>query len=526
MHRAVKIKRALLSVSDKSNLESVAKALIENGVELISSGGTGRYLSTFNIPWTPVESITGNPEAFGGRMKTLSFQISSSLLFRRDHEEDVKQAKELNIAPIDMVICNLYPFVETAKKTNQLEALIENIDIGGPTMVRAAAKNYRDVTICVDSNDYDEIIEQLQTSNGVIDFRTREKLALKAFKHTASYDCAIADTLSKKFEEEDSERTINIHTGDGETLRYGENPHQWAKVVRDPLFSKGLAAITPLQGKKLSYNNYLDADAAFRCTSDLNNAFSEKNIVTIIKHANPCGVAVSTDICDALERAWAGDPVSSFGSIICFNKEVDLSCAMFLESKFVEVLIAPSFSQDALVKFSKKKNLRLIQLGMADTFKDQPMVRSIYGGWVVQEEDSSVDLEFNQMTKNLSVSEDVELLTFGSVVTKHLKSNAISLVRRKDSVMSLAGAGMGNPNRLVSTEQAIAKAKENNIELSECTLISDAFFPFRDNVELAAKAGIKRIVQPGGSIRDEEVINACDENDISMCFTGKRHFRH
>jgi phosphoribosylaminoimidazolecarboxamide formyltransferase/IMP cyclohydrolase len=526
MHRPLKIKRALISVSDKSNLESVAKALIEKNVEIISSGGTGRYLSTFNIPWTPVESITGNPEAFGGRMKTLSFQVSSSLLFRREHEEDIQQAKELNIEPIDMVICNLYPFVETAKQTNQLEALIENIDIGGPTMVRAAAKNYRDVTICVDSCDYDEIIEQLQTTDGNIDFRTREKLALKAFKHTASYDCAISETLSKNFEEEESERTINIHTNEGEALRYGENPHQWAKVVKNPLVEQGLAAVVPLQGKKLSYNNYLDADAAFRCTSDLNNAFSEKSIVTIIKHANPCGVAVSSNICDALERAWAGDPVSSFGSIICFNREVDLSCANFLESKFVEVIIAPSFANEALTKFGKKKNLRLIQLNMAHTLKEEPMVRSIYGGWVVQEEDTRVDLEFNQVTKNLSISEDVELLTFGSVVTKHLKSNAISLVRRTDNVMSLAGAGMGNPNRLVSTEQAISKALENGIELSECTLVSDAFFPFRDNVDLAAKSGIQRIVQPGGSIRDEEVITACDENNISMCFTGKRHFRH
>jgi len=526
MYRPVKIKRALISVSDKTNLQSVAKALSDNGVEIISSGGTGKFLSENGIKWTPVENITGNPEAFDGRMKTLSFQISSSLLFRRDSESDLIEAKKLGIEPIDIVICNLYPFVETAKKTLELEKLISNIDIGGPTMVRAAAKNYKDVLVCVDPDEYDLIIEQLQSARGEIDYKLREEMALKAFKHTASYDCAISETLSRKFEEDESQRSINIHVENGETLRYGENPHQWAKVVVNPLVENGLAGITPLQGKKLSYNNLLDADAAFRCVSDLNRVFKDKSVVTIIKHANPCGVGVSNHLSDSLSKAWAGDPISSFGSIICFNREVNEDCTTFLEGKFVEVLIAPSFSEGARKKLAKKKNLRLIVIPLANSLKESPIVKSIYGGWVVQEEDVAIDVEFNPVTKNLSSTDDVELLTFGTIITKHLKSNAISLVHRIGEDMALAGAGMGNPNRLVSTTQAIEKASENNVFLEDCVLVSDAFFPFRDNVDLANKYKISKIIQPGGSIKDDEVILACDESNISMCFTGKRHFRH
>ncbi|EQC51354.1 bifunctional phosphoribosylaminoimidazolecarboxamide formyltransferase/IMP cyclohydrolase [Bacteriovorax sp. DB6_IX] len=526
MYRPLKIKRALISVSDKSHLEDIAQALVDNNVEIISSGGTGKYLSDKGIPWTAVEKVTGNPEAFGGRMKTLSFQISSSLLYRRDHNEDIQQALELGIEPIDLVICNLYPFVETAKKTSELATLIENIDIGGPTMVRAAAKNFKDVLVCVNPNDYESIIEQLQSSKGVVSFDFRQAQALKAFKHTAEYDVAISQTLSNQLENDIEKESLYIPLSRGTKLRYGENPHQWAKVVCDQSMDQTLADISPLQGKALSYNNLLDADAAFRCTSDLNKVFPEKFITTIIKHANPCGVAMGTNSLNSLEKAWAGDPISSFGSIVCFNKEIDVEVAHFLTSKFVEVVIAPRFTEGALRIFSSKKNLRVIKLSPIDSFKNQPMVRSIYGGWVVQEEDCLTDVEFQPVTRNLSCHEDLELLSFGSIVTKHLKSNAISLVCRSRGDLVLAGAGMGNPNRLVSTEQAISKAIDNDVNLSECTLISDAFFPFRDNVDLAKKYRINRIVQPGGSIKDNEVIQACDEHGISMCFTGRRHFRH
>jgi phosphoribosylaminoimidazolecarboxamide formyltransferase/IMP cyclohydrolase len=521
----IKIKRALVSVSNKEGLKDLAKVLKSQDVEIISSGGTGNYLTECGIPWTSVEKVSGNPEAFGGRMKTLSFQVSSALLFRRDHQEDLAQAKKLNIEPIDMVICNLYPFVETAKNTDDLTELIEKIDIGGPTMVRAAAKNYQHVTCCVQPSDYTLIINELTTNNGQTSLSLRERLALKAFKHTANYDAAIAVTLNKQLNDKLENTSLTIDLAQGEELRYGENPHQWAKVIKDSLTSIGLAHVRPIQGKALSYNNYLDGDAAYRCTCDLNSLFNNKAVVTIIKHANPCGVSVNDSTEQALKDAWAGDPISAFGSIICFNREVSGECADFLTDKFVEVIIASSFTEQALNKFAKKKNLRLIQLPMKE-IKNEVMVRSITGGHVVQNEDQYIDREFQLVTKNTAVVEDWSLLTFGTIVTKHLKSNAISLVRNTGDGHMLAGAGMGNPNRLISTKQAIDKASENKIAASECFLVSDAFFPFPDNVELATEHGIKLIVQPGGSIKDQAVIDACNAHDVSMCFTGHRHFRH
>ena len=332
MSHLLKIKRVLISVSDKSNLELIAKVLMNLDVEIISSGGTGAYLSQFDIKWTPVETITGNPEAFGGRMKTLSFQISSSLLYRRDHKQDIDQALELGVKPIDMVICNLYPFIESAKRTSDLDILIDNIDIGGPTMVRAAAKNYKDVLVCVAPSDYETLISELKDKNGSVELETRKKQSLKAFKHTALYDTVISEVLGEKFDEDKRQKIFSIDMStENEGLRYGENPHQWAKVISNSSSEKGLAGIVPIQGKKLSYNNLLDADTAFRCASDLHKKNRDKSIVTIVKHGNPCGVAVSSSSVRALTRAWAGDPVSSFGSIICFNQEVDIECAIFFE---------------------------------------------------------------------------------------------------------------------------------------------------------------------------------------------------
>ena len=523
----VKIKRAILSVSDKSGLDVLATELINRGVEIISSGGTAKFIINLGFPVTPIEKVTGNPEAFGGRMKTLSFQVASGLLFKRDSLDDLRQAEELGIVPIDLVVCNLYPFEVVAKRGGTLEELVENIDIGGPTMVRAAAKNFTHVTVSTDPREYRELIDALVEFDGATDLALRKKLSLKAFRHTGLYDSLIASELER--ENNDDGKTFCLSPERASELRYGENPHQKGYVYQWPL-GKGLAQAKSIQGKALSYNNLLDADAALRSALDLhllakNGPF--KSVVTIIKHSNPCGAAMSKTPLDALEMAWAGDPVSSFGSIICFNDEVDREIADWLSNKFVEVVCAPSFSEEAQSIFAKKKNLRLIPLDLDELDVSGYMVRSITGGWVVQEEDQGLDEDYKVVTEIPFDDSKVELAKFGSVVCKHLKSNAIGLFTKTENGFSLVGAGMGNPNRLISVAQAIDKARENGAQdLSDTLLVSDAFFPFADNIEATSKAGIKFIVQPGGSIKDQQLIDACNNTGTAMVFTGRRHFRH
>lgn len=515
----IQIKRALISVSDKSNLSVLVAFCTKHQIEVISSGGTAKALEALGLKVTPIQEVTGNPEAFGGRMKTLSFQVSSALLFRRGHQEDETQAKELNIQAIDLVICNLYPFKEVMKRGGSLEDMVENIDIGGPTMVRAGAKNFASVCTIIDPMDYEKLLEEAIDGSISLDFR--KKMAVKAFGHTAQYDSLIAQTLEKEILGES--RQVVVDMEQERVLRYGENPHQKAWVYADG--TNGLAGAKPLQGKALSYNNMLDADAAYRSCVDMNTALPNKHAVSVIKHLNPCGAAVADTQLKALQMAWSGDPISAFGSIICFNQPVEKDTAWFFKGKFIEVVIAPDFSEEALWFFSKKKNVRLLKLDMKD-LSQQNIIRSIDGGFLVQQEDSGLDSEFKLATKTEFPAKN-DLLRFGTMVGKHLKSNAITLVKETDGVFHLIGAGMGNPNRLVSTEQAVEKAFENGYkDLSDAVLISDAFFPFRDNVDLAQKYGVKALVQPGGSIRDPEVIEACDEHGISMVFTGRRHFRH
>lgn len=522
----VDIKRALISVSDKTGLLELAQKLHGKGVEIISSGGTGKFLADNNIPYTPIEKVTGNPEAFGGRMKTISFPVASAILFRRDNDGDIKQAGELGIRAIDIVVCNLYPFEEVAKKNPAWEELIENIDVGGPTMVRAAAKNYVSVAIVTCPSQYGAVIRDLNETGGKVRLATREKLALEAFRHTARYDALIASKLEEHWGEET--RTIVLSPQGAETLRYGENPHQKSWVYKDA-FNAGLASATPLQGKELSYNNLLDADAAWRSCGDV-AALGNKDYpaaVSIIKHLTPCGIAVSKTPLEALKLAWAGDPISSFGGILCFNREVGDDVATWLNDKFVEVILAPSFSAKALEVFAAKKNLRLIALPSYDGTYKPPVVRSISGGFLVQQEDTGVDAEFKPVTGNAFPSVKNDVARFGVMACKHLKSNAIGLFATAENGISMLGAGMGNPNRLVSIKQAVEKAHENgHKDLSQAVLVSDAFFPFPDNIELAKAAGIKHIIQPGGSVKDKDVITACNDADISMVFTGRRHFRH
>lgn len=524
----VKIKRALISVSDKTNLEKLVQTLKSLDVEIISTGGTAKRLLELGINYTPIEKITSNPEAFGGRMKTISFQVASALLFRRDNEDDVIQARELNITPIDLVVCNLYPFLKVVKAKGPLDELIENIDIGGPTMVRASAKNYKHVTICTNIHSYEDLITELQTNNGQTTLEFRTQLALKAFEHTASYDTMVSSELGRQFNHKTP--TIGLFPEFSRTLRYGENPHQEGYVFEDPL-NTSLAGIIPLQGKALSYNNLLDADAALRTNIDLQKLIEQKNLenknsVVIIKHANPCGAAIASTSVEALELAWNGDKISSFGSIISFSHEVDEASAKWLSDKFVEVILAPQFSKGAMELFSKKKNLRCLELG-ANQVSSPFSARSILGGWIVQEEDQGLDDDFKSVTKKVFPNEKMSLAHFGVMLCKHLKSNAIAYVKEDNGNYFISGAGMGNPNRLISLNQAVEKAKENGeVDFGNGLLISDAFFPFRDNIDLANGFGIKHFVQPGGSIKDNEVIGACDEFGLSMIFTGKRHFRH
>lgn len=521
-----RIKRALVSVSDKKGLERMALGLKKLNIEIISSGGTGKFLKERGISFTPIDKVTGNPEAFGGRMKTLSFQVGSALLFRRTNSKDIMEAAELGIEPIDLVICNLYPFNEVVQRGGELDELVENIDIGGPTMIRAAAKNFEAVCTCTNTSQYDALLESLENTGGHTNLLTRKTFAMDAFRYTAAYDGLIANVLEEEFNADN--RTLTLAAKKSSELRYGENPHQRGWVYQD-MKGRGLAHAKPVQGKPMSYNNLLDADAALRCTSDLSSLGNDKlkHAITVVKHLNPCGAAMGEEALETLQMAWDGDPISAFGSIICFNRPVQEDVAEWLSKKFVEVILAPDFSAKALDIFSKKKNLRLIKADMLSPERTETMVKSISGGWVVQNEDLGKDLEFQSMTKKSFPNEEHEIAQFGIYVGKHLKSNAIALVKELENGYALIGAGMGNPNRLISLIQAADKAKENGHEtLEEALLISDAFFPFKDTIEAAHEVGVRKIIQPGGSIRDDEVIECSNELNISMAFTGRRHFRH
>ena len=503
----MKIQRALISVSDKTGLEELAKVLQEWGVELIASGGTAKFLTDQGFPVTPVEEVTGNPETFGGRLKTLSFELAGALLFRRDSKKDWEEARALKMNPIDLVVCNLYPFVQLAREGRTWEELVENIDIGGVTLIRAGAKNYASVAVLTEPTQYREFAQLLAVGQGSVDEGYRKKLAGTAYRHSARYDQAIATHWN------------------GEGLRYGENPHQRGWV----LGSEGLAGAVPLQGKALSWNNLLDSDGACRSCWDLHFLRPDEDAVVVVKHGNPCGAALGKGQAEVLAAAWEGDPVSAFGSILCFNSQLNGRSALWLKDKFVEVIIAPSFSSDARELLASKKNLRLMELAPRLFDSEEHSLRSIDGGYLLQEPDrfEDEDSTMEVVTEKKWSWEQVLLGAFGERVCRHLKSNAIALVRNKGGIHQLIGAGMGNPNRLVSTRQAIEKARENEMEdLGDCVLVSDAFFPFRDNVDQAHGEGIRYILQPGGSRRDAEVIAACNEHGVAMGFTGRRHFAH
>lgn len=508
--------RALISVSDKAGIVELAKELEKLEVEIISTGGTAKLLAEEGVKVTGISEVTNFPEILDGRVKTLHPNIHSGLLAIRDKEEHRKQIEELGIQPIDLVIVNLYPFRETIAKPNvTYEEAIENIDIGGPTMLRSAAKNHAFVTVVVDALDYPIVLNELK--NGGVTMETKRRLAAKVFRHTAAYDALISNYLTDQTGEEWPEQ-YTVTYEKAQDLRYGENPHQKAAFYRKPLAKSGtLSTAEQLHGKALSYNNINDADAALSIVKEF-----DQPAVVAVKHTNPCGVGVGNTIFDAYQKAYESDPVSIFGGIIAANRKIDRPTAEKMKEIFLEIIMAPDFDEEALELLKGKKNLRLLRLGELK-IESQPELKlsSVSGGLLVQEEDvkqiSSDDLHV--VTERKPTQEDVEQLLFAWKVVKHVKSNAIVLTKDFQTI----GVGAGQMNRVGSAKIAIEQAGE---KAAGSFLASDAFFPMSDTVEEAAKAGITAIIQPGGSIRDEESIEAANKHGIAMVFTGIRHFKH
>ena len=515
------IARALVSVSDKNGIVEFCQSLSQLGVEILSTGGTARILTENDIPVTEVSDYTGFPEMMDGRVKTLHPKVHGGILGRRGIDDEVMAGND--IKPIDMVVVNLYPFEQTIAKPDCDQATaIENIDIGGPTMIRAAAKNYNDVAVIIDPDDYQEIVAELRSSDSKLGEETRFKLAQKSFSHTARYDTAIASYLDKindtKFPE-----TLNLQFHHGQSLRYGENPHQQAAFYQEKTPPSGtISAATQHQGKALSYNNIADADAALECVK----SFSGLPTCVIVKHANPCGVAQANSILDAYNLAFATDPTSAFGGIIAFNQELDeLTAKTIIERQFVEVIIAPTISEAALSQLSNKTNVRVLESGIW-TGGDEPSLdfKRVAGGLLVQDGDHGKisAAELKTVTKRAPTDQELDDLLFAWKVAKFVKSNAIVYCKGGQTI----GIGAGQMSRVYSAKIAGIKAADENLEVAGSVMASDAFFPFRDGIDSAAEAGITAVIQPGGSMRDNEVIAAADEHGMAMVFTGMRHFRH
>ncbi|MFG6666470.1 bifunctional phosphoribosylaminoimidazolecarboxamide formyltransferase/IMP cyclohydrolase [Halomonas sp. HNIBRBA4712] len=518
------VRRALLSVSDKTGIVDFARGLSEQGVALLSTGGTFRLLKENGIDVQEVSEHTGFPEIMDGRVKTLHPKIHGGILARRGQDDAVMA--ENAIDPIDMVVVNLYPFEATVARDDcTLEDAIENIDIGGPTMVRACAKNHAYTTIVVNAEDYARVLDEMAVGNGAVSDATRFDLAVKAFEHTAGYDGAIANYLGRKVSESDTRfaRTFNLQLEKKQDMRYGENPHQQAAFYVDPKATEPSVATARIrQGKALSYNNVADTDAAFETVK----AFSETACV-IVKHANPCGVATGATALEAYDKAFATDPTSAFGGIIAFNVALDAETARaIVERQFVEVIIAPGVSDDAAEIVAAKKNVRLLEVDELNAGATQPAFdfKRVSGGLLVQELDQGAVTrdELTVVSKRAPTEQELADLLFAWRVAKFVKSNAIVYAKDGQTI----GVGAGQMSRVYSAKIAGIKAEDEGLSVPGSVMASDAFFPFRDGIDAAAKAGITAVIQPGGSMRDQEVIDAADEADIAMVFTGMRHFRH
>ncbi len=507
----VKINRALISVFDKTGLDKLAKEFVSRGIEIMSTGGSAKFLRDKNIKVTDVSDYTNFPEIMDGRVKTINPLVEGGILGLRDKHE--KDAKDNNIKWIDIVICNLYPFSETISKNDCDQALaLENVDIGGPTMIRSAAKNVGWVTVIVDPNDYDYLLENI-TDENEIDFDSRSFFSAKAFGHTAQYDTIIHNYLKPEKLSDDFTLTFSKHS----EMRYGENPHQAAAAYTIPGDrSNNILNAKIHQGKKLSYNNIMDADAALSCLKEFNST-----ACVIVKHANPCGVALGANMLNVYKRAFNADSLSAFGGIIAINQPCDDILAKEISKVFVEIVLAPAFTKKSLEIFSKKKNLRVLEVGNIQSREQLLEVRNVVGGVIVQETDTSILSEDNLqvVTENKPSDSDIKTMLFGWKVLKHVKSNGILIVKDNTTV----GVGAGQVSRVDSVDIAMKKSGES---IKDSILCSDAFFPFRDSIDKIAGSGIKAVLQPGGSVRDDEVISACNEHGIAMVFTGQRCFKH
>jgi phosphoribosylaminoimidazolecarboxamide formyltransferase / IMP cyclohydrolase len=523
------IKQALISVSDKTGIVEFAQALAGLGVKLLSTGGTAKLLASKGLAVTEVADYTGFPEMLDGRVKTLHPKVHGGLLARRDLPEHMAALAEHGIPTIDLLVVNLYPFRETiAQPECSLEEAIENIDIGGPTMLRSAAKNHRDVTVVVDPADYTVVLDEMRANQNQVGYATKFRLASKVFAHTAQYDGAITNYLTSLGEDLQHQSrsaypaTLNLAFNKVQDLRYGENPHQHAAFYRDISAPAGaLSNYRQLQGKELSYNNIADADAAWECIKTF-----EASACVIVKHANPCGVALGANPAQAYAKAFQTDPTSAFGGIIAFNREVDEVAAQAVAKQFVEVLIAPSFSAGALRVLAAKQNVRVLQIELGDTAAAVNAFdfKRVGGGLLLQSPDAKnvQPSELRVVTRRQPSAKEMEDMLFAWRVAKFVKSNAIVFC---SNGMTL-GVGAGQMSRVDSARIASIKAQNAGLSLSGSAVASDAFFPFRDGLDVVVAAGASCVIQPGGSVRDDEVIAAADEQNIAMIVTGTRHFRH
>jgi len=519
----MKIQRALLSVSDKTGLVDFARALADAGVELLSTGGTAKALRDAGLAVIDVSEYTGFPEMLDGRVKTLHPKVHGGILARRDLPEHVATMASHNMPYIDLVCVNLYPFVATVSKPHTLDDAIENIDIGGPAMVRSSAKNYRHVAIVTDPADYPALVTEMQANGGALTDATRFNLAKKAFTHTAQYDGHISNyltALNDKGEREAFGEQLTLQFSRAQTCRYGENPHQAGAFYVEANAPAGtIATARQIQGKELSYNNIADTDAALECVK----LFDAAPACVIVKHANPCGVAYGTTLLDAYNRAYQTDPESAFGGIIAFNGRLDgATAAAIVERQFVEVIIAPEVSPEASAAVAAKKNVRLLECGAWSGSVAQLDMKRVAGGLLVQDADVLLHGELKTVTDRAPTAQEMDDLLFAWRVAKFVKSNAIVYAKDRMTV----GVGAGQMSRVNSARIAAIKAEHAGLPVPGSVMASDAFFPFRDGIDQAAAAGIKAVIQPGGSMRDDEVIAAANEHGIAMVFTGTRHFRH
>jgi phosphoribosylaminoimidazolecarboxamide formyltransferase/IMP cyclohydrolase len=518
------VRRALVSVSDKTGLEELGRFLAARGVEILSTGGSAKALAAAGVPVREVADYTGFPEIMDGRVKTLQPKIHGGILARRDAPAHVAAMQAHGIAPIDLVVINLYPFEKTVAAGAGFDDCIENVDIGGPALIRAAAKNHAFVTVVTDPADYRAVMDEMAARGGAVGDDLRRRLAAAAYARTGAYDAAIAGWFARETGEKHPPRFLLAGTR-AQALRYGENPHQGAAFYRDGTARPGVATARQVQGKELSYNNLNDADAAFELAAEF-----DRPAVIIVKHANPCGVATAEDLADAWDKALACDPVSAFGGIVAVNRTLDRAAAEKIASIFSEVIIAPAADEAALAAVARKKNLRLLLTGaMPDPRAPGVMVKQLAGGFLVQDQDRALHDALKVVTKRVPTKGEIADLVFAFTVCKHVKSNAIVYAKDRATV----GIGAGQMSRVDSARIAVRKAEDaaraagrTESAVKGSVVASDAFFPFADGLVAAAEAGATAVIQPGGSMRDAEVIAAADERGLAMVFAGQRHFRH